>query len=96
MLPVVICGFAPFSISSAGTSFPSPLVTGAAYFTFTKKWILNSIIATLMMFVFETYISCEMLYAGMYFSEEPKNYMLGYSGGEGYLGTGFSTIFIIA
>ena len=73
-----------------------PVIIFSAYFTFTKKWILNSIIATLMMFVFETYISCEMLYAGMYFSEEPKNYMLGYSGGEGYLGTGFSTIFIIS
>ena len=58
-----------------------PVIIFSAYFTFTKKWILNSIIATLMMFVFETYISCEMLYAGMYFSEEPKNYMLGYSGG---------------
>ena len=65
-------------------------------YTFTKKWILNCIVATLMLFIFETYISCEMLCTAMYFSNEPKSYVKGFSGFKGYMGTGFSNIFIMA
>ena len=65
-------------------------------FTFTKKHIINCIIAGCMMFFFETYISCEMLYTATYFSDEPKNYILRYNGIEGYLGNGFSSIFILS
>ncbi len=72
------------------------LLVVTAVLTFTSSKVKNVIMAGIMMVFFETYISCEMKYAAMYFSEEPKNYVLKYSGIEGYLGSGFSNFFIVA
>ncbi|MBQ8951557.1 MAG: GHKL domain-containing protein [Eubacterium sp.] len=72
------------------------LIIISSIVTFTKKRALNVAISLVMIVLFETYISCEMLYTAMYFSDEPKNYILKFNGIDGYLGTGFSNIFVIS
>ena len=67
-----------------------------AFFTFTSKRVINCLIACLMIFMFETYISCEMIFTAMYFSEAPREFMRGFNGMDGYLGSGFSGLFIFS
>lgn len=71
------------------------LLIASTAFTMKDHRIRNCIISGALMMLFESYISCEMLYTATFFSDEPRNYILKYDGIEGYLGTGFSTIFIL-
>lgn len=71
------------------------LVIAFTALTFKNHRVIKCMITFILMMLFETYISCEMLYTATFFSDEPRNYILKYSGIDGYLGTGFSTLFIL-
>ena len=68
----------------------------SAYFTFTKHKILNCFVSGIMIIVFETYISTEMVCSAMYFTNKPREYMLQITFSDQNLGSNFSYVFIFS
>ena len=64
-----------------------------AFLCFTKDRVINCLKAGLMIVFFESYISTEMMCSVIYFSDEPKNYMLKFDLTSQLLGTTFDLFF---
>ena len=71
-------------------------IIAAALFTFTKKRLMNTIMSALMIVFFESYVSTEMMCSAMYFSEEPREYVLNFKMQDQLLGTTGSYIFTLS